>query len=183
MCFMNDLEKHVSAICGKKPKQNPKSGCTPLVNSHRIIARTTRLLDPLWNLRETVGILGKPLKAGTNINTLVLVPQVHRCVLWKYIILLNLTLLAYSLIARKAHKQSCQTPTEASNRQRLCKIFENNTSNAPLERRSPWGKKRKVARFGETRNSHSSPLATENGWKDPNTSIADALWLARPSDR
>lgn len=47
MSFMNDLEKHVSAICGKKKtKQPPKSGCTLLVNSHRIIARTTSYWIP-----------------------------------------------------------------------------------------------------------------------------------------
>lgn len=75
-------------------------------------------------------ILGKSLKAGTNINTPVLVPQVHWCLFWKNVIFLNLTLLAYSLIVREAHKQWCQTHTEAGNRQRHYKLFENNISSA-----------------------------------------------------
>lgn len=73
---------------------------------------------------------------------------------------MNPTLIAYSLIVLEAHEQWCQTCTEASNRKRHYKLFVNNISNA-LSEGSPWGIK--VARFGETANCHSSPLASENG--------------------
>lgn len=75
-------------------------------------------------------------------------------------VFLNPTLMDYNLIVQEAHKLWCQAYTEASNRKRHYKFFVSSVSNALLERTS-WGIK--VARFGETENCHSSPLASENG--------------------
>lgn len=90
-------------------------------------------------------------------------------------LILNLTPLAYCLTPWEAHKQWCQTRTEAGKRESQYKSRENNICNARFltvtilssgkEVSGVPGEKKKdkrFANFGETGYSHSSTLTTEN---------------------